>query len=616
MCGIAGFVGEGEESDLARMLRAQAYRGPDEEGSRVDGESRVFFGHLRLAIVDLAGGRQPMTTQDGRLWVTFGGEIYNHMALRRELEAAGHRFQTDHSDTEVLLHGYREWGEELPRRLNGMFAFAIYDRDQKRLFLARDRFGEKPLFYFVGQHLFAFASEIKALRRHRSIDTAIDGEAVRKFLAYGFMPAPYGLYKNIFKLPQGSWLSHGLGDREPRVVRYWRYRVEPDPTLARRSVDDLAAELSGLLREAVRSRLMADVPLGIFLSGGLDSTAVLALAAAARPDNAVKSFSIGFAEPSYDETSWARLASRAIGSEHSEEMLSLDAARGLIPRLLPSVNEPLGDPSILPTYLVSAFARRSVKVALSGDGGDELFAGYDPFLALAPASLYRALVPRSLHRAVRLCVERLPVATTRMSLSFRVRQTLAGLTYPPKLWNPVWLAPGDPNGLAELLAEPVDIETVYSEAIECWESASSPDPVDRSLEFYGNFYLPEAVLTKTDRASMQASLEVRAPFLENDLVDFVRRLPSRFKLRGGQRKYLFRKAIAGLVPEPILKRGKQGFGIPLVAWMRSELNEPPRPCAGALDAAVVKRIWGQHRTGKRDHARMLWALLALERATA
>lgn len=611
MCGITGFVGGGDRRNLQAMTAALAHRGPDGDGFYVDEDSAVHLGHRRLAILDIDHGAQPMWNEDGRVGVIFNGEIYNHAELRSELEAKGHVFRSSHSDTEVLVHGYEEWGDGLPSRLNGMFAFAVFDQPRRRLFLARDRFGEKPLYYFRRGNAFAFASELSALVQHPAADRELDLRSLQKFFAYGYLPAPNALYKGSKKLPAGHILTFDIDSDELAVKCYWRFRIEPDEGLGRSSEDELAEELRALLSQAVKRRLISDVPLGIFLSGGIDSSSVLAAACQHADPASLKTFTIGFTEPSFDEAPYARAVAQAFGSVHREEVLDLDAAQDLVPQVLGHLDEPLGDASILPTYLLSAHTRRHVTVALSGDGGDELFAGYDPFKALAPAHIYDRLMPKGLHRQVRKLADLLPVSARNMSFDFKVKRSLMGLTYPEAVWNPVWMAPVEPSDMAALFHEPLALEELYEEAIALWES-SDGDLVDRTLEFYTNFYLADDILTKTDRASMMVSLESRAVFLDNDLVEFCRRLPNRFKFRNGERKYLLKKAVAGMLPAEVIARRKKGFGIPLAKWLRSDRLDAPERDIPGIDTAWLHDARRQHRAGKADHRFLLWCWLGLQ----
>jgi len=591
------------------MMGAVAHRGPDGDGIWLDPELRVFLGHQRLSIVDIAGGAQPMWDSRGDIGVIFNGEIYNHLELRRELEAAGHRFRSSHSDTEVLVHGYREWAKDLPLRLNGMFAFAVIDRPARRLFLARDRFGEKPLYYAHKHDAFVFGSEATAVLAHPCISREISPRNIQKYFAWGFLPAPNAFYRDLKKLPGGSSLLYDIQTSSLQVNNYWRFHLEPDDQLTGEHEERLAEELRGRLFDAVQRRLMSDAPLGIFLSGGIDSAAVLAAATRAQPANSISTFTIGFTEPSYDESGQARALAEALGVCHNEEILDMEMARSALPNILGRLDEPLGDPSILPTYLLAAFARRHVKVALSGDGGDELFAGYDPFEALAPARLYSTLVSRGVHRGLRRLADLLPRSSRNMSFDFKVRRTLIGLSYPAELWNPVWLSPADPHLIGEIFDAPLSSEDLYEEALDLW-STQEGDLIDKTLEFYTTFYLQDCILTKSDRATMLNSLEGRAVFLDNDLVDMCRRLPNRFKFRGGERKRLLRRALSGWVPAEVLKRKKKGFGIPLARWLRdwkSPVAKEGASLAVGLRENALQERWSQHARGEIDERLLLFA---------
>ena len=612
MCGIAGFVGRGSRSDLMAMTGALAHRGPDGEGYYFDPEDPVFLGNRRLAILDIAGGAQPMWNEDQSVAVIFNGEIYNHQALRDVLIAKGHRFRSDHSDTEVLVHGYEEWAHDLPRRLNGMFAFAVLDRPKKRLFLARDRFGEKPLYYAIARNFFGFASELSALAKHPSIERNLDRRALQKFFAYGYLPAPNALFVGTRKLPGGCHITYDMTTGNAKIQRYWRFELRAEGGCPEADEDTLAEELRALISSAVQRRLISDVPLGLFLSGGIDSSAVLAGAADHLPPDRIKTFTIGFTEPSFDESGFAQTAARAFHTDHRLQVLDIAAARELMSPVLSRLDEPLCDPSILPTYLLSRFTRQHVTVALSGDGGDELFAGYDPFKALAPAHFYQHIVPKGLHRGLRKLAELLPVSSRNMSLDFKIRRTLAGLSYSQSLWNPVWLAPVEPDLMRQLFDESLSAEELYSEAIELWDADPKLGLVDRTLAFFTNFYLQDDILMKVDRAAMMNSLETRAVFLDNDIVDFCERLPNRFKYRHGKCKYLLKKAMKGVLPPAILKRAKKGFGIPLTKWLRDVPASPPlKPIEGIMIDFVAKQ-WREHRRGTADHRLFLWSWLSLQ----
>jgi len=609
MCGIAGFVaprGAGDRHLLERMNRALAHRGPDAEGYFIDSERGVHLGHRRLSIVDLSGGTQPMSTPDGNLIIIFNGEIYNHSELRQALQAKGHVFQTDHSDTEVLLLGFREWGEGLLERLNGMFAFAIHDRRAGVLFMARDRFGKKPLYYFQADGVFGFASELTALLHHPAAPKSESPLALKKYFAYGYIPAPHSVIEGIHKLP-GGWC--GILDLQTcnwRARKWWEFHLEPsslEPTPAQ--CDAWAEELLGILDRAVQRRLMADVPVGVFLSGGIDSSAVAALASRHLPAGRLRTFSVGFTDQSFDELPFAREAAAFIGCAHDAEILNLDRARELIPGLLARLDEPMGDGSILPTWLLCGFTRRHVTVALGGDGGDELFAGYDPFKALRAAGLYDRLVPRAIHPAIRLLASRLPVSHANVSLDFKIKRTLRGLSHGKELRVPVWMGPLEPREIDDYFGDHTPKEELYSEAIAAWESAGKhADPIDRTLQFFTRLYLQDDIMAKVDRASMLHGLEARSPFLDLEVVNFARKLPHSVKLRGGTTKWILKKALEPILPTSILHRKKKGFGTPLGQWIREGALLPKVPEGSS--GVVVEKAIRSHREGRSDERLFLW----------
>jgi asparagine synthase (glutamine-hydrolysing) len=612
MCGLTGFVGGGGRTELEAMTAAIIHRGPDDAGFHIEPDHALHLGFRRLAIIDIAGGHQPMWNEDLSVCVLFNGEIYNQAELRAELLAAGHLMRSDHSDTEVLVHGYEEWGEDLPARINGMFAFVVWDRPRRRLFAARDRFGEKPFFYTARPGFFAFASELSALIRHPAVDRTIDQRSLQKFFAYGYIPAPNALYRDTRKLAGGCSLTLDLADFRLRERRYWRFAIDADEHAPDDRIPKLAEELRALLDRAVVRRLVSDVPLGIFLSGGIDSSTVLALAAQHRSPASLDTFTIGFNEASFDETPYARAVAAAIGTRHHEQILDFDTARDLAAQVLTRLDEPSGDASIVPTYLLSAFARKTVTVALSGDGGDELFAGYDPFGALIPATWYDRLVPPPVHLLLRRMAGMLPRATTNMSLDFKLRRALMGLSYPPSVRLPVWMSPLEPARMGALFDAPMPMDELYSEAIEAWDHARATNPIDRTLEFFTNFYLQDDILAKTDRAAMMVSLEARAVFLDNDVVDFCARLPHGYKYRHGVRKFLLRRAAEGLVPDAVLKRPKKGFGIPLARWLRQMPPAPPLGAIPGLRPAWIAERWSAARAGQEDERLLLWSWLSLQ----
>ncbi len=610
MCGIAGFHGPGSFQDLETMTHALAHRGPDAHGFHADAGNALYLGHRRLSIIDLDDGGQPMWSADKALCVVFNGEIYNHRELRAELESRGHRFATDHSDTETLLHGYREWKEDLPRRLNGMFAFALWDSAAGRLFLARDRFGEKPLYWGRRNGLFAFGSELRVFDEHSAFPVDIDPDGVRKLLAYGFIPAPSSFYRGVRKLPAGSWMTYELKSGGIREESYWRYRLPREKETI--SVEDAAEELRHCLGRAVRRRMIADVPLGVFLSGGIDSGAVATLACGAAGGEPVRTFSIGFEEASYDETPFAREMADRLDTRHTTEVVDLEFLLRSSRDILARLDEPIGDPSILPTFALSRMTARHVTVALSGDGGDELLAGYDNFAALRVAGLFERFVPELARKAVLRLVDLVPRSSRNMSLDFKLRRALGGVGRGAALWNPQWLAPASAEMLEDLLHEPVDAEELYSDAVAHWNAAQSDDPIDRTSEFFVRFYLQDGILAKVDRASMLNSLETRAVFLDNDLVAFLQGVPTDLKFRRGVRKFILKEAMKGLMPQNILERPKKGFGIPLVDWVgRLPLDEAALGALG-LDARVARGWRERHVGGRGDYRLFLWNWFVLQ----
>jgi asparagine synthase (glutamine-hydrolysing) len=604
MCGICGFVGAGTTETIKAMNAMLVHRGPDADGFFEDGP--VHLAHRRLSIIDLAGGAQPMRSTHGNLCITFNGEIYNHHELRAELEAAGHQFRSSHSDTEVLLHGYQQWGDKLPGRLNGMWAFAIHDKTRHQLFISRDRFGKKPLFYARQNGAFVFASELSSLRRHPSITASISPLSLRKYFAYGYIPAPGTILAGVHKLPGGCNLLLNCNDLSIRVTRYWEFVLEPFESLPADPVASWSEQLRELLDKAVQRRLMSDVPLGVFLSGGVDSSAVTYYAGKAVGYDKLRTFSIGFEERSFDESVYSAMIAKQLGTDHHHEVLSLDKALSLLPEIAAKLDEPMGDSSLLPTYLLCRETREQVTVALGGDGADELFGGYDPFVALRYAEIYSGLVPRPVHQAIRLLAARLPTSLANMSADFRIKRTLRGLSHHRRLWNPVWQGPLEPRELDDLFGTPAPIEEVYAEAIEAWDSGYQRSLVDKTLAFYTKLYLQDDILVKVDRASMMNSLEVRAPFLDIDLVNLARRIPHQYKVRKGCTKFILKKALEPVLPMEILHRSKKGFGVPVGAWLRSGALQVEARSNAGVSATRVQHYIDEHRRGAADHRAFLW----------
>jgi asparagine synthase (glutamine-hydrolysing) len=618
MCGIAGFVGHGDLATLRRMTDAIRHRGPDAEGHWSEESAGVFLGHRRLSIVDLEGGAQPMWTRDGQIGVVFNGEIYNHAELRAELQQSGSVFQTDHSDTEVLLHACRTWGDSFVERLNGMWAFVIYDRARQRLFGSRDRFGKKPLFYFHEGDTFGFASELSSLTQHPQCPRNLSPLSLKKYFAYCYVPTPRTIYERVWKLPGGHNFEVDLGrtaGQRPmlRVWRWWEFVIESGADFQSTSVEECGLQVRATLERATKRRLMSDVPLGVFLSGGIDSSAIAALAAKHVPAGQLNTFSIGFDDPTFDESHYAKLVADELGTRHHHDTLDLDKSAALLPELVARLDEPLGDGSLLPTYLLSRFTRQHVTVALGGDGGDELFAGYDPMRALRTAELYAKFVPRPIHAGLRHLAARLPVSHANISFDFKVKRFLRGLSHPAPLWNPVWMGALEPADIRELCGAPADPEEIYSEAIEAWDLCAQPNLVDRALQFWTQVYLQDDILVKVDRASMLCSLEARSPFLDIEVVDLARRIPWQLKLRGGETKWILKRALAPVLPREIVERPKKGFGMPIGRWLREgRFPFATDAIPPGLDRAFVEEKHAAHLAGRADERLYLWCQWLLD----
>src|SRR5438105_14884856 len=615
MCGICGVAGgepaRGHEL-VRRMCGAMVHRGPDDEGSvHLDG---VTLGMRRLSIIDIDGGHQPMANEDSTVWVVQNGEIYNHRELREQLIQAGHRFRT-RSDTEVLVHGYEEWGEPMVERLNGMFGFALVDLRQALLLLARDRMGIKPLHYAVDGDRLVFASELKALLQDQATRKGIDPVALDEYLAYEFVPSPRSIVRGVNKLRPGHTLTWSLRNRKSTLRRYWAPALNLEAASGRRSLEEECGRLRDVLRESVRKELISDVPLGVFLSGGIDSSAVTAMMTQLGGD--VKSFSVGFAERSFDESPYARQVAAHLGTDHHELVLEPGMLLGLIPKLSLLLDEPLGDASIIPTYLLSEFTRRHVKVALGGDGGDELFAGY-PTLQAHRLAGYYVRAPALLRRGlVEPLVRRLPVSRNNLSFDFRAKRFASGAGHPVAERHRRWMGSFASEERTSVLSR--EIRASLGDA-DGRDEFSSYDPLNQVLMLDMRLYLENDILVKLDRASMMASLEGRVPLLNNDFVAYATSLPLHMKLRGMRSKFLLKRALRGVLPDRILNRPKKGFGIPVAEWFRGPLREqmlsvlsPERISAdGFFEVGGVRQLIDDHLAGRRDNRKQLWTLFAFQ----
>jgi asparagine synthase (glutamine-hydrolysing) len=618
MCGIAGIVALDpraavDPSHINAMLHCLRHRGPDDEGVFQHGPA--ILGHRRLAVIDVAGGHQPIGGARDSTIAVVNGEVYNYRELARELEGRGSRFRTA-SDSEVVAHAWDSWGDACLQRLDGMFALAIWDARERRLLLARDGMGEKPLFYAVAGGMLLFASELGAILAHPAVDGTLDPVALRQYLALEYVPAPRSLVAGVRKLEPGTALV--LQDGRIDIQRFWS--IDPQPVRPHGGYHEAVGELRCALEDAVRSRLVSDVPLGVFLSGGIDSSTVAALAAR---EGAVDTFSIGFRERSFDESSHARLVARHIGSRHHERVVQGSEMPDLVPGLGALMDEPIGDASILPTAVLSRFAREHVTVALGGDGGDELFAGYPMHQAHRFASIYRR-TPALLDRAAQRAAAALPVRHANFTLGFRATSFLRGAGQAPPLNHALWMSSFSPAEQHSLLLPDVLHAAGGADPLEPvlrqWALSEGAPLLARATHLDATTYLPGDILAKVDRASMAVALEVRAPFLARRVVELAFSVPDAYRMRGLTGKRMLRDAVRDLLPPSILARPKKGFGMPVAAW----LNGPLRPLlhdllgtdavrnAGLLRPAAVQELLRQHAAGTRDLRKPLWTLLVLE----
>ena len=623
MCGITGWANfdshapppDGAHDLLHAMCERMIHRGPDSEGLFVT--NGVGLGMRRLAIIDLVTGEQPAFNEDKSVAVVLNGEIYNYRELRVRLEKRGHSFRSA-SDTEVLPHLYEEYGDGMIRELNGMFAFALWDSKRRRLLMARDRFGEKPLYWGVFANTLLFASEPKVLLAHPRCKPSLDLQALRNYLSFDYVPAPLSIYSGINKLPAAHKLT--LEDGRVSVERYWQLRyktAEPVP-----SEQEAAEELRELMADAVRMRLVSDVPLGVLLSGGVDSSTVAALAVRASSE-AVKTFSISFAEASFDESAYARGVAKFLGTDHHEERLSANLAANLVSEIGAWMDEPFSDPSLVPTYLLSRFTRKHVTVALGGDGGDELFAGYPMYAGHRWAEVYKH-VPGLLRRGVvEPLVRLLPVKTKNLSFDYKALRFVNGAKYDEVARHHVWFGSFTPQEQLQLLTPAVLDATdgeIYADARRIAAECDDSDVVSRMQSVDTHLYLAEDILTKVDRASMAVSLEVRAPFLDPRVAEFAASLPCNYRLRGLKTKYILKKAVRELLPPFVTRRGKKGFGVPVAEWLKFKLRPLARDLlspervrrAGVFNPEYVARLQDEHERGVANHRKLLWTLLMFE----
>lgn len=613
MCGIAGYFlqeGQAETGRLRAMCDAIRHRGPDDEGLRADGQCGL--GMRRLSIIDLSTGHQPIANEDGTVWVVFNGEIYNYQQLRRDLAARGHRFSTS-SDTETLVHLYEDEGAVGVNKLRGMFACAIWDSRKRELFLARDRFGKKPLYYAECADGLYFASELKSLRA-AGLQLPIDTHALKLYLQFGYIPDPWSPFKNVRKLEPGCWLLARDG-RKAVSGRYWR--LEPPCEAEHTGLDEaaLCEEIREAFDESVRLRMIADVPLGAFLSGGIDSSLVVASMArqSAQP---AKTFSIGFDEEAYNELPYARITAEQYATDHHELVVRPEAVE-LIPRLIHFLDEPFADSSAIPTFLVSQFAAQHVKVSLSGDGGDELFGGYTSYFTVDERRRFDR-IPRFARRALSLLADELPYAAKGKNyLRMASRPNALERYFEEVAFSPYFLRERILNADWRLPADAAFLRQTFDGAI----LDDSNDCLSQAMYFEATAKLAGDILVKVDRMSMAHSLEVRSPLLDHRLAELAMRIPNHWKTRNGKGKLILLKALGGRLDPRLLDRPKQGFGVPLAAWFRGPLREMLRDhltsacflSRGIVSARYLDLMLDEHERGRRDNSTFLWLLLVFER---
>jgi len=625
MCGIVGLVNNKnrqiDQIVLKKMTNALSHRGPDDLGlyiSQKNGNA-VGLGHRRLSIIDISrSGHQPMTNENQTIYIVFNGEIYNYKELKKELVDKGHKFNSN-TDTEVIIHGYEEYGDQICNKLNGMFAFGIWDENKQLLLLARDRYGQKPLYYYQSNEDFFFASELKSLNKNPDFKNELDYKSLSLYLLYEYVPAPYSIYKGVKKLLPGNFLIWHNG--QVKIKKYWDIQFNNKDIAY--NVSEIEKKILDLLKKSIEIRLMSDVPLGVFLSGGIDSSAIVALMSEIISGKNIKTFSIGFNEKSFDESSYSRKVAKKFGTDHHEKILTPKIMLDILPEIFSFLDEPFADASIIPTYLLAKFTRNYVTVALGGDGGDELFAGYDPFIAHVFASYYEK-IPKYFHNKIVNLSRILPVSTKNMSFDFKLKQFLKGIPYIPEIRNQVWLGSFSKNDQDDILSPEIkqklaDFNT-YENILSTINNINFRDKIDKIIFLYSKFYLAEDILTKVDRASMAVSLEVRSPFLDVNFAEFVNTIPSKLKLKGICTKYILKKSLQSKINRDLLYRNKKGFGVPLAKWMKNELkpiildifSSSKIKNQGIFNAKAIETLLEKHFKGKQDCRKQIWTLLMFQ----
>lgn len=622
MCGIAGFVNSEGTEELQtlwinRMMDAIRHRGPDGGGAYV--KPPVVLGHRRLSIIDLEAGWQPMVDDSTGSVIVFNGEIYNFREIRSDLEKRGFSFKT-RSDTEVLLKAYICYGSDCLAIFEGMFAFVIWDTKTQTLFAARDRFGKKPFYYTLQSNVFVFASELSSFKDLPFVKLEVDKRSIAQYLTYEYVPTPNTIYRNVSKLKPGHFLTFRKGLIGTNC--YWDLPVPSKKTIL--SEEECCERIRHLLSRAIKRRLVSDVPLGVFLSGGIDSSAVVALMSEHVTGPEIKTFSIGFSESSYDESPYSRLVATRFGTDHYEETLSAIDAGSLLPKIVSRQDEPMSDPSMVPTFLLSQITRKKVTVALGGDGGDELFAGYEYYTGSILADYYLKL-PKVLRDGVlKPFCSLLPLSTGYVSPRHVAEKFIRGVDAPQWLRSQIWVGAFSQEFERELWKDfpfsASDSEGLYKETKELFENFKAANSLDKVFYLFARQYLLDYILVKVDRCSMMHALEVRAPFLDKDVAEFVFSLPSRMKIKKFNRKYLLKKALKNHLPPSILHRKKRGFLIPTALWLKQNLRPLVEETLGASNLKkqglfkpkVVEDMISKHNDGKVDYRKELWTLLVLQ----
>lgn len=610
MCGIAGYWGNGDEKILNSMIDSVSYRGPDDKGLLIEGA--LGLAQRRLSIIDLSSaGHQPMKNEDGSVTIVFNGEIYNFKDLKSELKKK-HNF-IGQSDTEVILHLYEEIGEQVFSKIHGMFAIAIYDKKRNKLLLARDRMGKKPLYWAVYDKTLIFGSELKVLMSHPLFKKEIDLNSLNKYFSFEYVPTPHSIFKNVFKLESGTFLTwDGTGYKK---TVFWKPSFLPKNN----NFENALEELDYNLFQSVKDRLVSDVPVGIFLSGGLDSSTIAYYAKKAGQN--IKTFSIGFKEESFDESKYAREVAEYLGTDHYEKILSVEEGIKLVEEIGQILDEPVADSSITPTYILSKFARENVTVALGGDGGDELFCGYDTFLAHKLSPFY-AFVPDFLKKKIiEPLVSMLPTSFSNISLDFKIKIFVMGFDKNTIYRDLKWMSSFSDSDKEKLFTHNVwsKVKNLnkYEDLDKYISSSDSKDQFDHLILSYEKLYMMDQVLVKVDRVSMMNSLEVRAPFLDTRVVEIANHLPTNFKVRGLERKYILKKLMEGRLPKNIIYRKKKGFGMPIGEWLRGPLkplledylSKDYIDKIGIFNYEYVSQIIAEHINGKKDNRKQIWTLL-------